>query len=123
MCDCDDATVYFNFYIYLVFVGECLALVPSHLPHLRRLCLDYSDNVRDEYLGELMSAVPELKVSSLYESGTCRVMIFDRCLWITRGYLRNRHLETTYNCSTSDSDDTISQRELPNQSEDCSCNH
>ena len=62
MCDCDDATVFFNFYIYLVFVGECLALVPSHLPHLRELSVNCSDNVRDEYLKELMAAVPELKL-------------------------------------------------------------
>ena len=56
-----DATVLFNVYIYLVFVGECLALVPSHLPHLRELCL-LGSNVSDEYLEELMAALPELKL-------------------------------------------------------------
>ena len=83
-----------------MFVGEGLALVPSHLPHLRELNLDYSDNVRREYLEELRAAVPELDVS------ICR----------TCTYVSNEHLETTYNCSTSDSDDTISQRALPDQS-------
>jgi hypothetical protein len=35
------ATVLLNVYIYLVSVGNgYLALVPSHLPHLRLLCLD-----------------------------------------------------------------------------------
>jgi len=43
--DC-DATVLLNAYIYFVFVGKgSLALVPSHLPHLR-----------------LVAAVPELEV-------------------------------------------------------------
>jgi len=47
-----------------VFVGdEWLALVPSHLPHLRRLYLDGCCNLRDEYLEELVATVPELKVS------------------------------------------------------------
>jgi hypothetical protein len=60
--DC-DATVLLNVYSYLLFVGEeWLALVPSHLPHLRQLCLKYCDNVCDEYVEELMAAVPELEV-------------------------------------------------------------
>ena len=94
MCDCDDATVLLNIYSYLVFVGECLALVPSHLPHLRELCLDYSCNVRYEYLEELRDALPGLEVSA-YDV---------------------EHLGTTYISSTSDSDETISQRALPDQS-------
>ena len=50
MYDC-DATVLFNVYIYLVFVGEgWLALVPSHLPHLRELCLAGCHNVHDKYV-------------------------------------------------------------------------
>jgi hypothetical protein len=62
MYDC-DATVLLNVYIYLVFVGEgYLALVPSHLPHLRRLCLWGCNNVRDKYVEELVAAAPELKV-------------------------------------------------------------
>jgi hypothetical protein len=44
-----------------VFVGGFLALVPSHLPHLRLLYLDCG-NVRDEYVEELVSAIPELEV-------------------------------------------------------------
>ena len=64
MCDCDDATVFFNFHIYLVFVGECLVRVPSHLPHLRRLCLEFCDGVRDEYLEQLVAALPELEVDT-----------------------------------------------------------
>jgi hypothetical protein len=60
--DC-DSTVLLNVYIYLVFVGEgYLALVPSHLPHLRQLWLVGCKNVCDKYVDELMAAVPELKV-------------------------------------------------------------
>ena len=62
MCDCDDATVFFNFHIYLVFVGEFLALVPSHLPHLRELYFELCAGVRDEYIEELRAALPELEV-------------------------------------------------------------
>ena len=62
ICDCDAATVLLNVYIYIVFVGkDYFALVPSHLPHLRLLNLEQCDNVRDEYLEELVAAVPELK--------------------------------------------------------------
>jgi hypothetical protein len=39
-----------------------LALVPSHLPHLRRLGLNYCYEVRAEYVDELVAAVPELEV-------------------------------------------------------------
>ena len=50
--------------IYLVFVGKgFLALVPSHLPHLRRLCLKLCVNVCDKYVEELVAAVPELEVT------------------------------------------------------------
>jgi len=60
--DC-DATVLLNVYIYLVFVGKgYLAVVASHLLHLRPLCLVQCDNVCDEYVQELVAAVPELKV-------------------------------------------------------------
>ena len=62
MYDC-DATVLLSVYIYLVFVGEgWLALVPSHLPHLRELCLEGCD-VCDKYVEKLVAAVPELKVT------------------------------------------------------------
>jgi len=62
MYDC-DATVLLNVYICLVFVGEgWLALLPSCLPHLRRLGLMGCVNVCDKYVDELISAVPELKV-------------------------------------------------------------
>ena len=48
-------------YIYPVFVGnEWLALVPSHLPHLRELCLDDCVSVNAEYVEKLKAAVPEL---------------------------------------------------------------
>ena len=63
MCDCDAPTVLLNIYIYLVFVGECLALVASHLPHLERLCLVGCDKVRDEYVKELVAAAPKLKIT------------------------------------------------------------
>jgi hypothetical protein len=57
------ATVLLNVYIYLVFVGNgCLALVPSHLPHLRLLSLWKCDSVCDEYIEELVAAAPELVV-------------------------------------------------------------
>ena len=66
MYDC-DATVLLSVYIYLVFVGEgWLTLVPSCLPHLREWCLDYSPVCRNEYIGELAAAVPELKFFDLY---------------------------------------------------------
>jgi len=62
MCD-GNATVLLNVYIYLVFVGEgWLALVPSHLPHLRELSLDGCYNVCDKYIEELRVAVPELEI-------------------------------------------------------------
>jgi hypothetical protein len=55
--------VLLNVYIYLVFVGEGrLALVPSHLPHLRELRLAGCDDVCDGYVEEIVGAVPELKV-------------------------------------------------------------
>jgi hypothetical protein len=46
-----------------VFVGEeWLTLVPSHLPHLRRLSVMGCDNVCYRYVEELVAAVPELEV-------------------------------------------------------------
>ena len=46
-----------------MFVGAgWLALVPSHIPHLRLLRLEGSSNVRDGYVEELVVAVPELQV-------------------------------------------------------------
>ena len=46
-----------------MFVGnEWLALVPSDLPHLRRLCFEVCPKVCDKYVEELIAAVPELKV-------------------------------------------------------------
>jgi hypothetical protein len=67
MYDCDAATVLLNVYIYLVFVGKgYFALVPSHLPHLRLLNLEQCDNVCDEYLEELVAALPELVVINYY---------------------------------------------------------
>jgi len=60
--DC-DGTFLLNVYIYLVFVGEgWLSLVSSHLRHLRKIILVGCDNLRDEYLEELMADVPELLV-------------------------------------------------------------
>ena len=59
--DC-DATVLLNVYIYRVFVGGYLALVPSYLPHLKVLSVAFCRNVRRKYVEELVAAVPELKV-------------------------------------------------------------
>ena len=65
LCDC-DATVLLNVYIYPVFVGnEWLALVPSHLPHLRELFLDDCVSVNAEYVEKLKAAVPELIVTNV----------------------------------------------------------
>jgi len=59
-----DATVLLNVYSYLVFVGNgWLALVPSHLPHLRQLELSACCNVCNKYVEELVAAVPELEVT------------------------------------------------------------
>jgi hypothetical protein len=56
-----------NVYIYIVFVGkDYSALVPSHLPHLRLLLLEQCGDVRDEYLEELVAAVPDLVVTNYY---------------------------------------------------------
>ena len=59
--DC-DATVLLNVYSHLLFVGRCLALVPSRLPRLRQLCLLGCYNVCDKYVEELKAAVPGLLV-------------------------------------------------------------
>jgi hypothetical protein len=56
-----DATVLLDVYSYLVFVGECLALVPSHLPYLRKLGLQACHNMCDKYVDELVAAVRELE--------------------------------------------------------------
>jgi len=67
MHDWDAATVLLNVDIYIVFVGkDYLALVPSHLPHLRLLNLEQCNNVCDDYLEELVAAVPELVVINYY---------------------------------------------------------
>ena len=66
MYDC-DATVLLNVYSYLVLVGnEWLALLPSHLPNLRRLHLVGCFNVSDKDVEELAAAVPELEVKNVY---------------------------------------------------------
>jgi len=53
----------FNLYFFcLVFLGEFLGLVPSHLPYLRLLRLEYCSRLCDKYVEELVAAVPELKV-------------------------------------------------------------
>ena len=62
MYDC-DAKVLLNGYSYLVFEGEgWLELVPSHLPHLRLLCLQLCLNVCNKYVEELVATVPQLKI-------------------------------------------------------------
>jgi hypothetical protein len=46
-----------------VFVGEgWMAIVPSCLPSLKILCLKFCDNLCDNYVEELLAAVPELEV-------------------------------------------------------------
>jgi len=63
--DC-DGTLLLKVYSYLVFVGEgYLAVVPSCLSHLRKLCLWACVNVIYKYVEELMAAVPELKITKL----------------------------------------------------------
>ena len=84
MYDC-DATSLLNIYSYLVFVGKGhLALVPSHLPHLRLLILDIRRDVRDEDVEELVAAAPELTVMN--------------ALGYSVGAMRNKLLESTYAC-------------------------
>jgi len=51
-----------NFTFCIVFLGEFLVLVPSHLPHLRLLRLEHCNRLCDKYVEELLAAVPELKV-------------------------------------------------------------
>jgi len=43
-----------------------LELVPSYLPHLRRLCLSGCSNVSDKYLEELAASVPDLEIIKLF---------------------------------------------------------
>ena len=84
MYDC-DATELLNIYSYVVFVGKGhLALVPSHLPHLRLLMLDFRRDVRDEDVEELVADAPELTVMN---ARGCTV-----------GAMRNKLLEITYAC-------------------------
>jgi hypothetical protein len=50
-------------FAFIVSVGNgWLALVPSHLPHLRLLGLEECNSVCDEYIEELVAAAPELVV-------------------------------------------------------------
>ena len=92
------------FTVILCVVGNgYLALVPSHLPHLRLLCLERCYKVCDKYVKELMAAVPELKVIKLGDIGRA---------------ISNQHLETTYNICTLDILGIIRFCELPDHSED-----
>jgi len=51
-------------FTFIFFVGNgWLALVPSHLPHLREFSLVFCDNVCNVYVEELMAALPDLKVT------------------------------------------------------------
>ena len=88
MYDCDDARVLLNIYSYLVFVGKgYLALVPSHLPHLRLLIWDFRIDVRDKDVEELVAAAPELTVMDTWG---CTV-----------GAMMNKLQERTYECCIS----------------------
>ena len=50
-------------FTFILFLGEgWLAQVPSHLTHLRELCLAGCDNVRDKYVFELLADAPQLSV-------------------------------------------------------------
>lgn len=52
-----------DFYLCLLLTGTgYFALVPSHLPYLRRLNLEQCNNVCDKSLEELVTAAPELEV-------------------------------------------------------------
>ena len=84
MYDC-DATALLIIYSYLVFVGKGhLALVPSHLPHLRLLILDCLKSVRDKEIEKLVAAAPELTVMDTWGNSV--------------GAMRNLRLESTYAC-------------------------
>ena len=77
------ATILMNVYIYLLFVGEgYLALVPSCLPHLRRLVLSHCKNVRNEYVFELEAAEPG--------------EVFRDCIGNVTVKIRIKDLEITY---------------------------
>jgi len=78
--DC-EATVLLNVYIYLVFVGNgWLVLVPSHLPHLKRLCLE-GCSVCDKDVEELKAVVPELECTDskvdLFRMRKCGLFSFE----------------------------------------------
>jgi hypothetical protein len=45
---------------------DYFALVPSHLPHLKRLNLEQCGSVCDESLDKLAAAVPELEIIGYY---------------------------------------------------------
>jgi hypothetical protein len=52
--------LYCGVFTFIVFIGDgWLALVPAHLPHLRRLCLQCFD-VRKKYIEEVRAAMPQL---------------------------------------------------------------
>jgi len=77
LCDC-DATVLLNVYVYLMFLGNgWLAVVPSNLPRLRRLCLEHCFYVCNKYVDELLAAAPEVKIKR------CRC-----CFWGADGIIR-----------------------------------
>ena len=80
--------------------------MPSHLPHLRRLRLVGCDNVCDKYVEKLLAAVPVLEVTG--PGGGI----------VSTSTMRNKHLETTYECCTLHADGVISQFASPDHSED-----
>jgi hypothetical protein len=49
-------------FIFIVFVGGWMDLIPAHLPHLRVLGLQGCEGVFDEHIQQLTAAVPELVV-------------------------------------------------------------
>jgi hypothetical protein len=55
------ATVFLNVHFSGVFVGNGY-LVPSCLPQLRELFLEFSYGVHDEYVEVLKTALPELQI-------------------------------------------------------------
>ena len=76
-----------------MFVGEgWLALVPLYLPRLRQLRLAGCDSVCDKYVEKLLAAVPELEVTG--PGGDI----------VNTSTMRNRRLETSYECCTLHAD-------------------
>jgi hypothetical protein len=81
-------------FTFIVFVGNgWLALVTAHLPHLRLLSLKKCYRVCDEYVAELMAAVPELVVIN--------------CSGEVVGGMGSKQLEAAYKCSKSEKYDII----------------